>query len=146
MIPSAYTQDLIHQRDRAIAERNTSETECGRLRRHVAELTEQLGFTRETLRLWVELWTRDSAQLRYATAAWQSTIVEARRQAARAEQAEARIAAVRALHRPITHHSVLEHCPHDQSHDQACIVCGDCAPCPTIAALDGATTAAEARP
>lgn len=39
---SAYTQDLIKQRDRAEADRRNAEDELGALRRRVAELTEQL--------------------------------------------------------------------------------------------------------
>lgn len=88
---SAYTRDLIHQRDRAIAERHAAEDELGKLRRHVAKLIEERDSARQEASLWFNTAVGVTAKYTYTRGAYQSTIVEARRQAARAEQAEARM-------------------------------------------------------
>ncbi|MFB7671658.1 hypothetical protein ACFC26_09595 [Kitasatospora purpeofusca] len=58
----------------------------------------------------------------------------------RAEQAEARITAVRALHQPVDDWSWKSFgCQHDGAHTRLCGTCKTCSPCATIRALDGAS-------
>lgn len=97
---------------------------------------QQLGGQLKDMTARAEMWEQAREQECLMTATvfseyyrrWQSTIVEARRQCARAEKAEAQLAAVRALH------------PDGYG------ICMTCTgpqftlwPCPTITALDGAT-------
>ncbi|MFF7991742.1 hypothetical protein ACFZDG_18355 [Kitasatospora xanthocidica] len=72
---SAYQQQLAQQL-------RAAEDELGKRRRQAAQLTEQVGQQRNAIRWALRM-------IRRAEARHQSTIVQARRQAARAEQAEA---------------------------------------------------------
>ncbi|NUP53391.1 MAG: hypothetical protein HOW97_39625 [Catenulispora sp.] len=163
---SAYTQDLIKQRDRAAAEVRAAEDELGKLRRRVAELIEERDSARQEADLWHGTAVTAIAKYTYTWAAHQSTILEARRQAARAdrilaaakrgcddlgamahaaltraEQAETRIAAVRELHQPV---DGVDYRRREERVGLACSTCGTPDeyatwwPCPTIRALDGA--------
>ncbi|MFF0409125.1 hypothetical protein ACFYUY_01650 [Kitasatospora sp. NPDC004745] len=142
---SAYTQDLIKQRDRAAAERRAAETELGQRRRQVAELTEQLATAQaaaseraallEHARDLLEPWGGHGD-------AWPDIAPAIEELIQRAEQAEARIAAARALHRPVSDRAGWLDSGTYDGVDPACDTCGaaDMAtpwPCPTISALDG---------
>jgi hypothetical protein len=119
MIPSARETQLTQQlatRDRQIRD---AETELGQRRQQVDRLTTRLQSAEAALAAGLEATATTLQSEAYARAAWQSTIVQARRwklraelerkcgelsaavarreESARAEQAEARIAAVRAL-------------------------------------------------
>ncbi|MFJ9771176.1 hypothetical protein ACIRVF_08025 [Kitasatospora sp. NPDC101157] len=152
---SAYHQQVVKQ----LA---TAEDELGKRRTQVARLTEQLAETQQRADRYEQAYDFEAANTAVVFheyyRRWQSTIVEARRQAARAdrilaaakrgcddlgamahdalnraEQAEARVAAVRELHQPRDH--------------GGWIICTGCSklghvtapwPCPTVAALDEA--------
>jgi predicted nucleic acid-binding Zn-ribbon protein len=137
----AYTQDLIKQRDRAMADLRAAEDELGKRRQQVADLTDELSATRARVIRYRNAWQNARCRAAEYRAAVDRTVAAAERgtddlariahdQLTRAEQAEARIAAVRELHNADRSNPLGPWCPE----------CTCSWPCPTITAFD------EARP
>lgn len=119
------------------------------VRAQLAEAQAELDGLRSGLRLTEALLAKAQDERETYRAAWHSAKERASKWRGRAEQAEARIAAVRALHQPAQH--------------LALTICNECSterstgpgrferhvvmpwPCPTIAAIDNSPTLGEAR-
>ncbi|MEU4296403.1 hypothetical protein [Kitasatospora aureofaciens] len=170
MIPEqeTYQQQLTRMRDEALtravrAERDVraAEDELGKRRRQVAELIEQRDRAQagaqeravilEHARDLLEPWGGHGDSWPDIAPAIEELISEARRQTTRAVQAEARIAAVQELHRPVDGLGYHE----DGRYEGDRLACSTCGtpdeyatwwPCPTMRTLDGADATAGAQP